>query len=52
MGFITNPEDEAMLTNPRARRELMQAVADGIDRYFREPAGEVQLASARTGADH
>ena len=52
MGFITNPEDEALLTNPRARRQLMQAVADGIDRYFREPAGEVQLASAGAGSAH
>ena len=30
----------------RARRRLMRAVAEGIDRYFREPAGELQMASA------
>lgn len=52
MGFITNPEDEELLTNARARRRMMQAVADGIDRYFREPAGEVQLASAETTGAH
>ncbi len=46
MGFITNPEDERLLNDPRARRRLMQAVAEGIDRYFREPAGELQMASA------
>ncbi|KQW84146.1 N-acetylmuramoyl-L-alanine amidase [Brevundimonas sp. Root1279] len=52
MGFITNPEDEELLTNARARRRMMQAVADGIDRYFREPAGEVQLASTGTTSAH
>ena len=48
MGFITNPEDERLLNDARARRRLMRAVAEGIDRYFREPAGEVQMASAGT----
>ena len=46
MGFITNPEDERLLNDSRARRRLMRAVADGIDRYFREPAGGLQMASA------
>jgi N-acetylmuramoyl-L-alanine amidase len=50
MGFITNPEDERLLNDSRARRRLMRAVAEGIDRYFREPAGEVQMASAAGGA--
>jgi N-acetylmuramoyl-L-alanine amidase len=45
MGFITNPEDERLLNDNRARRRLMRAVADGIDRYFREPAGTLQMAS-------
>lgn len=45
MGFITNPEDERMLNDGRARRRLMRAVAEGIDRYFREPAGGLQMAS-------
>ncbi|MGZ9099906.1 MAG: N-acetylmuramoyl-L-alanine amidase family protein [Brevundimonas sp.] len=45
MGFITNPEDERLLTDGRARRRLMRAVAEGIDRYFREPAGAVLMAS-------
>lgn len=48
MGFITNPEDERLLNDPRARRRLMRAVAEGIDGYFREPAGALQMAS--TGA--
>jgi N-acetylmuramoyl-L-alanine amidase len=46
MGFITNPEDERMLNDNRARRRLMRAVAEGIDRYFREPSGTLQMASA------
>lgn len=45
MGFITNPEDERLLNDTRARRRLMRAVAEGIDRYFREPAGAVQMVS-------
>ena len=46
MGFITNPEDERLLTDARARRRMMRAVAEGIDRYFREPEAGLQLASA------
>lgn len=45
MGFITNPEDERLLTDNRARRRMMRAVAEGIDRYFREPEAGLQLAS-------
>lgn len=45
MGFITNPEDERLLNDSRARRRLMRAVAEGIDRYFREPSGTLQMAS-------
>lgn len=46
MGFITNPEDERLLNDSRARRRLMRAVADGIDRYFREPSGTLQMAAS------
>ncbi|PZU61907.1 MAG: N-acetylmuramoyl-L-alanine amidase [Brevundimonas sp.] len=45
MGFITNPEDERALTDERARRRLMRAVAQGIDRYFQQPAAPVLQAS-------
>ena len=48
MGFITNPEDERTLTDDRARRRLMRAVAGGIDQYFRDPVGPMQMAA--TGA--
>ena len=46
MGYITNPEDEALLTDTRARRRLMRAVAAGIDGYFAAPNGALQVASA------
>jgi len=45
MGFITNPEDEQVLTNERSRRRLMRSVADGIDGYFRDPNAGVQVAN-------
>ena len=45
MGFITNPEDERLLTDERARRRLMKSVADGIDRYFREPSSPMMAAA-------
>ena len=45
MGFITNPEDEQTLSDERGRRRLMRAVADGIDRYFRDPTGNMQMAA-------
>ncbi|WP_420470975.1 N-acetylmuramoyl-L-alanine amidase family protein [Brevundimonas sp. FT23042] len=45
MGYITNPEDERLLTDTRARRRLMRAVAAGIDGYFAAPTGALQMAS-------
>lgn len=50
MGYITNPEDERLLTDPRARRRLMRAVAAGIDGYFAAPTGALQMASTGDGA--
>lgn len=50
MGFITNPEDERLLNDNGARRRLMRAVAEGIDRYFREPSGTLQMASVSAAA--
>jgi N-acetylmuramoyl-L-alanine amidase len=34
MGFMTNAQDETRLTDPRARRRMMGALADAIDVYF------------------
>jgi N-acetylmuramoyl-L-alanine amidase len=36
MGFITNADDEALLTNPVKRDRFMGAVADSIDAYFNQ----------------
>jgi len=33
-GFITNARDEALLTSPSHRRELANAVVDGVNAYF------------------
>ena len=38
MGFITNPGDEARLTDPAQARKLMDAVAGAIDTYFHAQA--------------
>ena len=45
MGFMTNPEDERALTDSRARRRMMRAVAQSIDAYFREAPGPMMTAS-------
>jgi len=50
MGFITNPDDERSLGDAASRRRLMRAVAEGIDRYFREPSAPLQMASASMAA--
>ncbi len=49
MGFITNPDDERALGDTTQRRRLVRAVAEGIDRYFREPSAPLQLASLGAG---
>jgi N-acetylmuramoyl-L-alanine amidase len=38
MGFLTNPDDERLLTDPAARRRIAAAVADSIDGYFAQTA--------------
>ena len=38
MGFLTNPDDERLLTDPAARRRIAAAVADSIDGYFSQTA--------------
>jgi N-acetylmuramoyl-L-alanine amidase len=43
MGFLTNPEDERALTDPRRRARLIDGVGDAIDAYFQ---GESRYASA------
>ena len=50
MGFMTNPDDEQLLTDERGRTRLMRAVAQGIDRYFAQPRdGLVVAANGQAG---
>ncbi len=44
MGFITNPDDERALGDSRRRQRLIRAVAEGIDRYFSQPAAGTVIA--------
>ena len=50
MGFITNPEDERALNDERSRRNMMRAVAQGIDRYFAEQSNQ-PLVTASTAEE-
>ena len=43
--FISNPDEENRLRDPRFRRELVEALATGIQRYF---AKNPPLARSRT----
>ncbi|MBX7247590.1 MAG: N-acetylmuramoyl-L-alanine amidase [Caulobacteraceae bacterium] len=36
MGFITNPQDERALADPRRRERLVGGIADAVDAYFAE----------------
>lgn len=44
MGFMTNPKDEKRLTNPRQRRQMMEALADAAAEFLAVPT---TLADAR-----
>ncbi len=44
MGFMTNPDDERALADTTRRRRLVRAVAEGIDRYFSQPAADGLMA--------
>jgi len=45
MGFITNPDDERALGDATERRQLVRAVAGGIDRYFSQTSQPLQMAA-------
>ena len=36
MGFVSNPDDEALLRDPQHQARLMGAVGDSIDDYFNQ----------------
>jgi N-acetylmuramoyl-L-alanine amidase len=37
MGFITNPQDERALSDPKQRARLVGGIAEAVDAYFSEP---------------
>ena len=39
MGFLTNPQDERLLADPRKRARLMADVAEAVDAYFADGVG-------------
>ncbi len=38
VGFITNPQEEARLAEPKYRQKIAQAIFDGIKKYLRNPS--------------
>ncbi|MCA3732462.1 MAG: N-acetylmuramoyl-L-alanine amidase [Phenylobacterium sp.] len=42
MGFMTNPDDQAFLADPKTRGRLVVAIAEAIENYFRN---DVRIAS-------
>lgn len=48
MGFMTNREDEKLLTDPNRRGRLMDGVAEAIDDYFK--TADTRYASVTGGA--
>jgi N-acetylmuramoyl-L-alanine amidase len=50
MGFITNTDDESAFGDATARRRLVRAVAEGIDRYFSQPAQPTQMAALNSAS--
>jgi N-acetylmuramoyl-L-alanine amidase len=47
MGFMTNEEDEAALSDARRRGRLMDGVAEAIDNWFARSAPEATTVAAR-----
>jgi N-acetylmuramoyl-L-alanine amidase len=45
MGFITNPEDEATLSDPERRGRIADAIADAVDDYFADDGGATSVAA-------
>ena len=35
MGFLSNYNEDQMMSNPEYQRKLMQSVADGVEQYFK-----------------
>jgi len=44
MGFITNPQDERALADPRRRERLVDGIADAVDAYFSDGGRSANLS--------
>jgi len=51
VGFISNPQDEQNLNASAHRRELAQAITDGIERFFRGSAPQGSWFAAQRSMD-
>ncbi len=51
VGFISNPQDEQNLGSPSHRRQIASAIADGVDRHFRETAPQGTWFAANRSQD-
>jgi N-acetylmuramoyl-L-alanine amidase len=51
--FITNPEEERRLNDPRHQGELARAILDGVNMYFtRQPPPGTLYAARAEAADN
>lgn len=46
MGFLTNPDDERALNDPKRRARLMDGVGDAIDAYFERESRYASVSNA------
>lgn len=51
VGFISNPQDEQNLSNPGHRGQIASAIANGVDRHFRETAPQGTWFAANRSQD-
>ncbi|HXF56635.1 MAG TPA: N-acetylmuramoyl-L-alanine amidase [Actinomycetota bacterium] len=47
--FVTNPREEALLRHPRFRRALAEAMAHGVERFFRGAAAQPGTSASGRG---
>jgi N-acetylmuramoyl-L-alanine amidase len=50
VAFLSNAKDEANLTSPAWRRQAVDAIANGVDRYFEEVGIEQRLAGGNANS--
>lgn len=43
MGFMSNPEEEKAMQDPSMQEKMVQGLANGLDRFFKDPINENDL---------